>query len=131
MSPKKLEYVSKKKVRKCLQKNWNSEFVSKKKTLICLQKKNNNNKKKNIQVCGNYWKSEISKRRTQGHDIVSQQGIVNICSWCVSSQLILLLFFCSVYKSDFPSSLLWAFAKRNLKIGKRVVLSKTGMHKFY
>ena len=55
MSPKKLEYVSKKKVRKCLQKNWNSEFVSKKKTLICLQKKNNDNKeKKKIKVCGNY-----------------------------------------------------------------------------
>ena len=45
MSPKKLEYVSKKKVRKCLQKNWNSEFVSKKKTLICLQKKKESNKK--------------------------------------------------------------------------------------
>ena len=47
MSPKKLEYVSKKKVRKCLQKNWNSEFVSKKKTLICLQKKIIITKKKN------------------------------------------------------------------------------------
>ena len=54
---------------------------------ICLQKKNINlspkeknkkNKKTKIQVCGNYWKSEISKRHTQGMTLGHNKWLLTV-----------------------------------------------------